>query len=91
MDQIDFTHMDLLRDYSGALAVIALISRLTTTDQDFLPPEIRSRREWIDALYRNRNHLEIVIGRCSWPLEFDLAPLQSAIVQADEKLSEMRG
>ena len=91
MEEIDFIYDDINRDYHGALAVAAFIDRLDTTDQDFLPPDIRSRRQWIDALYRNRNHLEIILGRHQWPTEFNLAPLQGAIAQADRKLSEMRG
>lgn len=90
MEQSDFTYEEITRDYHGALAVAAGIDRLDTTDQDFLPPDIRSRRDWIDALYRNRNHLEIVLGRYQWPMEFNLAPLQNAIAQADRKLLEMR-
>ena len=91
MEQSDFIYDDLNRDYHASLAVVTMINRLDTTDLDFLPGEIRGRRDWIDALYRNRNHLEIVIGRYAWPQDFDLAPLQSAIAQADRKLAEMRG
>lgn len=90
MEQSDFIYDDLSRDYHAALAVVALIDRLDTTDADFLPPDIRNRRDWIDSLYRNRNHLEIILGRYSWPTEFNLAPLQGAISQADRKLLEMR-
>jgi len=91
MEQSDFIYDEINRDYHAALAVVAIIDRLDSTDLDFLPGEIRGRRDWIDALYRNRNHLEIMIGRYAWPAEYDLAPLRSAIAQADRKLSEMRG
>jgi len=91
MEQSDFIYGEMNRDYHAALAVVAMVDRLDTEDMDFLPGEIQSLRDWIDALYRNRNHLEIVIGRYPWPPEFDLSPLQAAIAQADRKLSEMRG
>lgn len=88
MDDFSLTS-ELNNCYSAALAVVATISRLSGLDIDFLPPEIRSRRDWIDALYRNRNHLEIVLGRYEWPPEFDLQVLRNAIAQADAKLAAM--
>lgn len=91
MEQGDFIYDEINRDYHAALAVVALIKQLDTTDLDFLPNQIRTRRDWINALYSNRNHLEIMLGRYQWPPEFDLAPLKAGIAQADRKLSEMKG
>jgi len=80
---------ELARDYQSALAVVAMIGRLDTTDADFLPGEIKTRREWIDAIYRNRNHLEIILSRYEWPETYDLQPFRDAIAQADAKLTAM--
>lgn len=89
MNSLPLDPTELSRDYQGALAVATLIVRLDTTDQDFLPPDIRTRRDWIDALYRNRNHLEIILGRYEWPSTYNLQPFMDAIAQADAKLASM--
>lgn len=89
MNSLPLDPTELTRDYQGGLAVVSMINRLDTTDEDFLPPDIRTRRDWIDAIYRNRNHLEIILGRYEWPPEFDLQVLRNAIAQADAKLAAM--
>jgi hypothetical protein len=86
------TELDELTNvYQSGLASVSTIERLDTSDEDFLPPEIRKKREWVDALYRNRDHLTIIKGRYSWPEQFDLTVFNAAIAQANERLAILKG
>ena len=41
---------ELTNVYQSGLASVSTIDRLDTSDEDFLPPDIRKKREWVDAL-----------------------------------------
>jgi len=90
MNTLPLDFNELAKDYQSALAVVAMVDRLDTTDLDFLPGEINTRRDWIEAIYCNRNHLEIILGRYEWPETYDLQPFRDAIAQADAKLTAMK-
>lgn len=81
---------ELTNVYQSALASVSIIERLDTSDEDFLPPDTRTKREWVDALYRNRDHLTIILGRYTWPEDFDLAPFNAAIAQANARLDILK-
>jgi hypothetical protein len=83
--------LELTNVYQSGLASVSAIERLDTSDQDFLPPEIRNKREWVDALYRNRDHLTIIKGRYSWPEQFNLTVFDAAIAQANNRLNILKG
>lgn len=82
---------ELTNVYQTGLASVSTINRLDTSDEDFLPPEIRKKREWVDALYRNRDHLVIIKGRYTWTEQFDLTVFDSAIAQANNRLAILKG
>lgn len=82
---------ELTNVYQSALASVSQINRLDTSDEDFLPPDIRYKREWVDALYRNRDHLVIIKGRYTWPEQFDLTVFDAAIAQANNRLNILKG
>ena len=88
---LEFERAELTNVYQSALASVSVIDRLDTSDEDFLPTDIRNKRDWVDALYRNRDHLTIILGRYQWPDEFDLQPFNDAIAQANTRLSILRG
>lgn len=77
--------------YQSGLASVSTIDRLDTSNEDFLPPDIRKKREWVDALYRNRDHLVLIKGLYSWPGQFDLTVFDAAIAQANERLKILKG
>lgn len=81
---------ELTNVYQSALASVSIIERLDTSDEDFLPPDIKSKREWVDTLYRNRDHLTIILGRYAWTEDFDLAPFNAAIAQANARLDILK-
>lgn len=76
--------------YQSSMAAVSMIDRLDTSDEDFYPPDIRTRRELIDALFRNKNHIEIILGGYPWTEEFDLAPFHAAIAKANARLEILR-
>lgn len=82
---------ELTNVYQSGLASVSIIERLDTSDEDFLPPDIRRKREWVDAIYRNRDHLTIIKGRYSWPEQFDLTVFDAAIAQANNRLDILKG
>lgn len=77
--------------YQSGLASVSTIDRLDTSNEDFLPPGIRKKREWVDALYRNRDHLVLIKGLYSWPEQFNLTVFDAAIAQANERLKILKG
>lgn len=87
---LDAELAEMTNTYQSAMSSVSMIDRLDTSDQDFYPPEIRTRRELIDALFRNKNHLEIILGRYAWTEEFDLAPFHAAIAKANARLEILR-
>jgi len=66
----EITAIDIARHYRAAMDSVNLING----DK----PAMMSDEEWADCIFRNKEHLEIMVAKDFWTTE-DLTPLQDAI------------
>ena len=66
----DFTPEQIAQHYSAAMDSVNLLNAGK--------PEEMSDEDWADCVKRNKDHLEIMLGKDFWTNE-DLKPLQDAV------------
>ena len=61
---------EIARHYSAAMDSVNLINAGK--------PEHMTDQEWEDTVKRNKEHLNIMIGKTWWTADYDLSPLETA-------------